>query len=96
VYPPAERGAAAMLRDRRGDCGEYSSLFAAWCRSTGIAARIVYGTWAHGRMAAHAWNEFRLDGVGWVPVDASLGWAMRHGALAGDGARGRRCFGARE
>jgi hypothetical protein len=78
VYPPAERGAAAMLRDRRGDCGEFSSLFAAWCRSTGIPARIVYGTWAHGRMSAHAWNEFWLEGVGWVPVDASLGWAMRH------------------
>ena len=43
VYPPAERGAAAMLRDRRGDCGEFSSLFAAWCRSAGIPARIVYG-----------------------------------------------------
>ncbi len=78
VYPPAERGAVAMLRDRRGDCGEFSSLFAAWCRSAGIPARIVYGTWAHGRMSAHAWNEFWLDGVGWVPVDASLGWAMRH------------------
>lgn len=78
VYPPAERGAAAMLLDRRGDCGEFSSLFAAWCRSDGIPARIVYGTWAHGRMQGHAWNEFWLDGVGWVPVDASLGWAMRH------------------
>jgi hypothetical protein len=78
VYPPAERGAAAMLRDRRGDCGEFSSLFAAWCRSVGIPARIVYGTWAHGRMNAHAWNEFWLDEVGWVPVDASLGWAMKH------------------
>ena len=78
VHPPAERGAAAMLRDRRGDCGEFSSLFAAWCRSAGIPARIVYGTWARGRMSAHAWNEFWLDGVGWVPVDASLGWAMRH------------------
>ena len=78
VYPPAERGAAAMLRDRRGDCGEFSSLFAAWCRCVGIPARIVYGTWAHGRMNAHAWNEFWLDEVGWVPVDASLGWAMKH------------------
>jgi hypothetical protein len=78
VYPPAERGAAAMLRDRRGDCGEFSSLFAAWCRSSGIPARIVYGTFAHGRMRAHAWNEFWLEGAGWVPVDASLGWAMRH------------------
>jgi hypothetical protein len=78
VFPPAERGAAAMLRDRRGDCGEFSSLFAAWCRSAGIPARIVYGTWARGRMGAHAWNEFWLDGVGWVPLDASLGWAMRH------------------
>jgi transglutaminase-like putative cysteine protease len=78
VYPPAERGAEAMLRDRRGDCGEFSSLFAAWCRSAGIPARIVYGTWAHGRMSAHAWNEFWIDGVGWVPVDASLGWGVRN------------------
>lgn len=58
--------------------GEFSSLFAAWCRSAGIPARIVYGTWARGRMSAHAWNEFWLEGVGWVPVDASIGWAMRH------------------
>ena len=41
-------------------------------------ARVVYGTWARGRMSAHAWDEFWLDGPGWVPVDAGLGWAMRH------------------
>jgi hypothetical protein len=29
-------------------------------------------------MNAHAWNEFWLDEAGWVPVDASLGWAMKH------------------
>ena len=78
VHPPAERGAAAMLRDGRGDCGEFSALFAAWCRASGIPARVVYGTWAHGRNDAHAWNEFWLDDAGWVPVDASLGWSMRH------------------
>jgi Transglutaminase-like superfamily len=72
VYPPVERGAASMLANQAGDCGEFSFLFEAWCRSLGIPARTIVGSWARGRTQAHVWNEFFLDGAGWVPVDASM------------------------
>jgi transglutaminase-like putative cysteine protease len=77
VWPPAERGALAMQRDGRGDCGEFSFLFVAWCRAVGIPARVVLGTWVGGRMRAHAWAELFADEVGWVPVDPSMGWVAR-------------------
>lgn len=77
VWPPAERGALAMQRDGRGDCGEFSFLFVAWCRAVGIPARVVLGTWVGERMRAHAWAELFADEVGWVPVDPSMGWVAR-------------------
>jgi transglutaminase-like putative cysteine protease len=77
VWPPAERGALAMQRDGRGDCGEFSFLFVAWSRAVGIPARVVLGTWVGGRMRAHAWAELFADEVGWVPVDPSMGWVAR-------------------
>lgn len=72
VYPPSHRGAAAMLDERAGDCGEFSFLFAAWCRSCDIPARTLVGTWARGKTQAHVWNEVHLGGMGWVTVDASM------------------------
>lgn len=77
VWPPAERGALAMQRDGRGDCGEFTFLFVAWCRAVGIPARTVLGTWVGGRTRAHAWAELYADGIGWVPIDASMGWIAR-------------------
>ncbi|MDQ3631093.1 MAG: transglutaminase domain-containing protein [Actinomycetota bacterium] len=77
AYPPRRRGAAAMLEERAGDCGEFSFLFAAWCRSCGIPARAIVGTWARGRTQAHVWNEIHLDGIGWIGVDASMA-ALAH------------------
>lgn len=99
IYPPTRRGAAAMLEERAGDCGEFSFLFAAWCRSCGIPARTIVGTWARGKTQAHVWSEFHLDGVGWVPADASMA-ALAHRApwqvwLMGRRPRNRlRYFGA--
>ncbi|MDQ3722554.1 MAG: transglutaminase-like domain-containing protein [Actinomycetota bacterium] len=77
VYPPKRRGAAAMLEERAGDCGEFSFLFAAWCRSCGIPARTMIGTWARGRTQAHVWSEFHVDDIGWVAADASMA-ALAH------------------
>lgn len=91
-WPPAARGSEAMRRGQpmKGDCGDYSFLYAAWCRALGLPCRVLIGSWAHGRCQAHAWNEVFLDGIGWLPVDASahaqgvylpglseLDWAMR-------------------
>lgn len=71
-YPPAARGSEAMRRSHQGDCGEYSFLYAAWCRALGIPCRVLVGTFAHGRFAAHVWNEVFIEGVGWLPADSSI------------------------
>lgn len=59
-------GALAGLRGGQGDCEEFSSLFVALCRASGIPARLVRGP-------GHCWAEFALadrDGeIIWVPAD---------------------------
>lgn len=72
VYPPQSRGVVSFLETQKGDCGEFSFLFAAMCRSVGIPARTVVGSWAYGKMNAHVWNECYVDGEGWIPVDTSM------------------------
>jgi transglutaminase-like putative cysteine protease len=61
------------------DCTEYSSLLIALCRAARIPARYLEGLNYRGlnnqveaRME-HAWTEVFLPGVGWVPVDPTLG-----------------------
>lgn len=91
-WPPAARGSEAMRcgQPMKGYCGNYSFLYAAWCRALDLPCRVLIGSWAHGRGQAHAWNEVFLEGIGWIPVDSSahapwvylpglseLDWAMR-------------------
>ncbi|SDY46197.1 transglutaminase-like domain-containing protein [Thermoactinomyces sp. DSM 45892] len=71
VYPPKARGVVHFLKARKGDCGEYSFLFAALCRAQGIPCRSLFGAWI-GKGQHHAWNEFFVEGKGWVPVDLSM------------------------
>ncbi|REK61472.1 MAG: hypothetical protein DF221_16230 [Brevibacillus sp.] len=77
-WPPQERGALAMRCHKKGDCGEFAFLFAAYCRSLNIPCRTVIGAWATGTFQPHAWNEFFVDGVGWIPVDASVAAVMKN------------------
>ncbi|MGH7481132.1 MAG: transglutaminase-like domain-containing protein [Longimicrobiales bacterium] len=77
AWPPARRGSSAMRETRVGDCGSYSCLMTAWCRSIGIPARVLIGSWARGRGQGHAWNEIHIDGIGWIPVDATVASAMK-------------------
>ena len=62
-----ERSAKTTLMRRNGDCGQYSILFTAMCRSLEIPARVVSGFWING--GRHRWAEFYIEGQGWVPVD---------------------------
>ncbi|NOK57408.1 MAG: hypothetical protein GFH27_549309n143 [Chloroflexi bacterium AL-W] len=71
-WPPDDRGSEAMRQRHRGDCGQYSFLYAAWCRSLGIPCRVLIGSWVRGHMQAHVWNEVYIDGSGWVPLDSSV------------------------
>ena len=71
-YPDVEgRGAAKSFARRSGDCGEFSVVICAMCRSLGIPARTVTnkGYWNGG----HQWAEVLLPPYGWVPVDGSVG-----------------------
>jgi transglutaminase-like putative cysteine protease len=67
-------GAKALLTNGEGECGDYSALFIALARAKGIPARSVVGYWAiTGTDQTHVWAEFYLEGVGWIPVDPTIG-----------------------
>jgi transglutaminase-like putative cysteine protease len=62
-----------------GNCTDFHALLIGLLRATGIPARFQIGYSVpaaekgdlHGY---HCWADFYLDGVGWVPVDASEAW----------------------
>ena len=60
---------------RKGNCTDFHSLFMSLARAKGIPARFVIGfplTAADGKVSGyHCWAEFYIDGIGWIPVDAS-------------------------
>jgi hypothetical protein len=67
-------GAKALLTNGVGECGDYASLFIALCRAKGIPARSVVGYWAiSGIEQTHVWAEFYIEGIGWIPVDPTIG-----------------------
>jgi transglutaminase-like putative cysteine protease len=66
-------GSKYAIKNKHGECGDYSALFCALCRKAGIPARPVVGYWANARSEAHVWAEFYLQGTGWVPCDPSQG-----------------------
>jgi hypothetical protein len=72
-----QRDAASVLAGRRGDCGQFSNLYTAMCRSVGIPARNVSLAWMDGGL--HDISEIFLPGYGWFPVDTSLGQMLLPG-----------------
>jgi transglutaminase-like putative cysteine protease len=78
-YNGADWGAQAALGEMGADCTEYASLTMALSRAAGIPARYLAGLWAGGETAPtdarteHAWLEVYLPGVGWTPMDPTLG-----------------------
>jgi transglutaminase-like putative cysteine protease len=62
---------------RRGNCTDFHSLFIGMTRSIGVPARFVMGFplpegITEGEIGGyHCWAEFYIDGIGWLPVDAS-------------------------
>ncbi|MGE5396743.1 MAG: transglutaminase domain-containing protein [Chitinophagales bacterium] len=74
------KGAVSALRNGKGVCGDYASLFVALCRASGIPARMVYGYWIEDMKTSvnqwveiskyrHAWAEFNLPQYGWVVTE---------------------------
>jgi hypothetical protein len=78
-YPDVtQRGAAKSFKKLKGDCGEFSYVFEALCRSVGIPARGVTCMWFQG--GGHAWAEILLPPYGWIPVDASVADMLTSGS----------------
>ncbi len=72
------RGDAMWACDsKRGNCTDFHSVLIGMMRSSGIPARFEIGfplpeSKAQGDISGyHCWAEFYIDGIGWVPVDAS-------------------------
>ena len=65
---------------KRGNCTDFHSLFIGMLRAAGIPAKFEIGfpipaDKTSGDIGGyHCWAEFFIDGVGWVPVDASEAW----------------------
>ena len=65
---------------KRGNCTDFHSLLIGMMRSSGIPARFEIGfplpeSKTEGDISGyHCWAEFYLDGIGWIPVDASEAW----------------------
>lgn len=72
-------GAQAALGKMGADCTEYASLMMALSRAAGIPAQYVEGLsfTPEGEEALarleHAWVEVYLPGIGWTPLDPTLG-----------------------
>ncbi len=62
---------------RRGNCTDFHAIFIGYCRAVNIPARFAIGVSLptdrpEGQISGyHCWAEFYLNGVGWVPIDAS-------------------------
>lgn len=78
-YPPEDRGVIPTLKNKSGDCGEFNHLFITLCRSLGIPARSVFGMWSipKSKKHFHAWCEFYLEDVGWIPADPSVAQGVK-------------------
>jgi transglutaminase-like putative cysteine protease len=75
------RGDAAWACDsHHGNCSDFHSLFIGMARAAGIPARFEIGfplpANAHeGTIQSyHCWAQFYVQGLGWIPIDASEAW----------------------
>ena len=86
--------AERTLREERGSCRDLVELFAAVCRSVGLACRHVSGYALSARRKKgdelHAWAEVYIPGGGWRGYDPSSGLAVsdRHVAVASGATHG--------
>ncbi|MDR0611496.1 MAG: transglutaminase-like domain-containing protein [Planctomycetaceae bacterium] len=63
-----------VIDNGHGDCGMLSLLLITLCRYNGIPSKWQSGFMIHPKHAGmHDWAEVYFEGIGWIPVDPSLG-----------------------
>jgi transglutaminase-like putative cysteine protease len=72
-YPTSNDGKplSDLCQVLKGHCGHYAMLFVGIMRANGVPARALVGHWLNA--GPHIKSEFFVQGVGWVPVDATRG-----------------------
>lgn len=83
----ANKGALSALKNMKGVCEEFTTLFVAMCRAVDIPSRaiegyqiedVVSGDAVSGdvvvgqKLLNHVWAEIYLDEFGWVPVEPTI------------------------
>jgi transglutaminase-like putative cysteine protease len=64
--------ATDVLKTKKGDCNEHTTLFTALARAAGIPSKIAVGlTYKDGFFYYHAWPEFNAEK--WIAADPTLG-----------------------
>lgn len=85
-YPVKKRGVKNLnLENLRGDCGEYSALFATLCRINKIPTKINTGFAFFPEKKSiqeHAWNSIYLEPYGWLDVDTQYGSLEKNKKIA--------------
>lgn len=70
AYGFGEEDALSVLRSNVGSCSGQSNAYVALLRAAGIPSRVVSGITLVG---FHAYAEFYLPNLGWIPVDPTWG-----------------------
>lgn len=70
-YNPGDIGAVQSLKNKGGDCTDYTDTFVTLCRASGFPARSIegYPVDAGDLAMGHNWSEVFISGYGWVPFD---------------------------
>jgi transglutaminase/protease-like cytokinesis protein 3 len=70
-YNPDDIGAVEALKNKGGDCTDYSDTFVTLCRASGFPARSIegYPIDAEDFNIGHSWSEVFISDFGWVPFD---------------------------
>lgn len=72
---------ADIIEGKKAHCGEYAFLFVKLCREAGVPARrcagFAFAENAQNKndtsVSGHNWAEFYVEGIGWIPVDPTMG-----------------------
>lgn len=67
-----------LISKKKGDAYDYAIIYAALCRTAGIAVNVNAGILVNQTLKTqpHWWCEMYLQNVGWIPVDVALGDEM--------------------